>query len=136
MNDDYNTPSWIMEIFGDWFDPCSISIGKLREFDGLGDWKHKTFVNPPYSSPLKWVEKSIEENKKGKTVVMLLRVDTSTKWYAKLIEAKAEILWFSKRLRFNDGKTSANFPSMLVVLDGNLKKRTEILIKEGKQKQL
>lgn len=47
-------------------------------------------------------------------IAMLLRVDTSTKWFAKLIEAKAEILWFSKRLKFTD--KAANFPSMLVIL--------------------
>lgn len=136
MKDNYNTPNWIMEIFGDWYDPCPISIGELREFDGLGDWENKTFVNPPYSSPLKWVEKAIEENKRGKTIVMLLRVDSSTKWFAKLIEAKAEMLWFSKRLKFNDGEKPANFPSMLVILEGSLRKRIEILIKKGEQKQL
>ena len=91
------------------------SPGELRKFDGLGDWKDKTFVNPPYSKPLIWIEKAIQENKKGKMIVMLLRVDTSTKWFAKLVEAKAEILWFSKRLRFNNLKP-ANFPSMLIIL--------------------
>jgi len=114
MNDNYNTPSFIKEIFSGWFDPCPISDGNLREFDGLGDWKDKTFVNPPYSSPLKWVEKAISENKKGKTIVMLLRVDTSTKWYAKLVEANAEILFFNGRLHFSN--KPANFPSMLVIL--------------------
>lgn len=114
MTDNYTTPDWLMKIFKDWFDPCPISTGVLREFDGLGSWKNKTFVNPPYSNPLLWVEKAIEENKKGKMIVMLLKVDTSTKWFAKLIEAKAEILWFSRRLRFTD--TPANFPSMLVIL--------------------
>ena len=116
MSDNYNTPEWLMKIFEGWFDPCEISKGELREFDGLGSWKSKTFVNPPYSNPLPWVEKAIEESNKGKTIVMLVKVDTSTKWFARLIEAKAEILWFSKRLKYGGGKTSANFPSMLVIL--------------------
>ncbi len=117
MNDDYNTPDWIKEIFMDWFDPCPISTGELRAFDGLGSsWAKHTFVNPPYSNPLKWVEKAIEENKKGKMIVMLLRVDTSTKWFAKLVEAKAKILWFNGRLKFANNKP-ANFPSMLVILN-------------------
>lgn len=115
MSDNYNTPSWIMEIFEDWYDPCPISKGKLREFDGLGSWKDKTFVNPPYSKPMPWIEKAIAENKKGKTIVMLLKVDNSTKWFARLIEAKAEIMWFNKRLKFL-GNKPANFPSMLVIL--------------------
>ena len=115
MSDNYNTPSWIKEIFKDWYDPCPISKGELREFDGLGSWKDRTFVNPPYSKPMPWVEKAIAENKKGKTIVMLLKVDTSTKWFARLIEAKAEIMWFNKRLKFLNNKP-ANFPSMLVIL--------------------
>lgn len=115
MTDNYTTPDWLMKIFEDWFDPCPISTGKLRKFDGLGSWKDKTFVNPPYSNPMPWVERAIEENKKGKTIAMLLRVDTSTKWFAKLIEAKAEILWFNKRLKFANNKP-ANFASMLVIL--------------------
>jgi len=113
--DNYATDKWLMEIFGDWYDPCPLN--PTPETDGLLlDWKDKTYVNPPYSTPLKWVEKAIEENKKGKTIVMLLRVDTSTKWFAKLIEAKAHILWINKRLKHNTGKP-ANFPSMLVILN-------------------
>jgi len=91
-NDNYATDKWIMEVFGEWFDPCPLLND--HQVDGLmRNWKDKTYCNPPYSNPLPWVEKAIEENKKGKTIVMLLRVDTSTKWFAKLIEAKAKILW-------------------------------------------
>ena len=111
MTDNYETPKWLMKIFEDWFDPCPLNAN----FDGLKlEWEDKTYVNPPYSNPLPFVEKAIEENKKGKTIVMLLRVDTSTKWFGKLIEAKAEILWFSKRLKFTDKAPS--FSSMLVIL--------------------
>ena len=112
MTDNYTTPEWLMKIFEDWFDPYPLNA----DFDGLNmRWEKKTYVNPPYSNPFKWVEKAIKESKKGKMIVMLLRVDTSTKWFAKLIEAKAEILWFSKRLKFTD--KPANFPSMLVILN-------------------
>ena len=114
--DNYATPEWILKIFENWFDPCPLNDNP--EIDGLAiEWEDKTYVNPPYSSPLKWVEKAIEENNKGKMIVMLLRVDTSTKWYAKLNEAKAKILWFNGRIKFLDGKP-ANFPSMLIVLKG------------------
>jgi len=112
--DNYSTPDWLMEIFAGWFDPCPLDDSP--KINGLEiEWKDKTYVNPPDSNPLGWVEKAIEENKKGKTIVMLLRVDTSTKWFSKLVEANAEILWFSRRLRFKDNK-GANFPSMLVIL--------------------
>ena len=111
--DDYNTPKWLMDVFDGWFDPCPNN----PNFDGLiMDWKEKNYVNPPYSNPLPWVEKAIEENKKGKRVVMLLRVDTSTKWFAKLVEANAHFFFASGRLHYSDLNKPPNFASMLVVL--------------------
>ncbi len=115
--DDYETPDWIRDIFDfdNWFDPCPLR--KTYGVDGLKiQWGKRAFVNPPYSNPAPWIDKAISELKHGysRVVVMLLRVDTSTKWFAKLVEADAEILWFSKRLKFTD--KPANFPSMLVIL--------------------
>ena len=113
MTDSYATPKWLMDVFEGWFDPCPLNPNP--EVDGLSiEWGNKTYCNPPYSNPLPWVEKAIKESGKGKLVVMLLRVDTSTKWFARLIEAGAECLWFGRRIKFN-GK-SPNFASMLVIL--------------------
>ena len=114
-NDNYATDERIMDMFRDWFDPCPLNPNP--EIDGLKiDWKDRTYVNPPYSKPLVWVEKAIEENKKGKLIVMLLRMDTSTIWFKKLQEAGSMFLWINGRLRFNNLKP-ANFPSMLVILN-------------------
>ena len=114
-NDNYATDERIMDMFRDWFDPCPLNPNP--EIDGLKiDWKDRTYVNPPYSKPLVWVEKAIEENKKGKLIVMLLRMDTSTIWFQKLQEAGSMFLWINGRLRFNNLKP-ANFPSMLVILN-------------------
>lgn len=116
MKDNYATDDCIFKLFDDWFDPCALNDGELREFDGLGSsWKDKTFVNPPYSKPLFWVEKAIKESLQGKRIVMLLRMDTSTKWFSMLQEAGAVFLWVNGRLKFRTGKP-ANFPSMLVIL--------------------
>src|SRR3990167_10884574 len=117
MSDDYPTDLWIKKIFSGWFDPWSISNGELREFDGLGDWKDKTFVNPPYSDPLPWVRRAIYENLRGKTIVLLLRADTSTRAFAELQNHGAIFLWINGRLKFGTGK-SAPFPSMLAILEG------------------
>ena len=108
-----------MDIFEGWFDPCPLNPNPT--IDGLSiEWKDKTYVNPPYSKPLEWVEKAIEENKKGKTIVMLLRMDTSTKWFRLLQEAGAVFLWVNGRLKFEcptyEKPYLAAFPSMLVVL--------------------
>ena len=114
-NDNYATDKGIMEMFEGWFDPCPLNPNP--EYDGLNiEWEDKTYVNPPYSKPLPWIEKAIEENKKGKTIVMLLRMDTSTRWFKSLQEAGATFLWINGRLRFNTGKP-APFPSMLVILN-------------------
>lgn len=115
-NDNYATDKKLISIFENWFDPCELSKGELRDFDGLGsNWKDKTFVNPPYSKPIVWVKKAIEESKKGKLIVMLLRMDTSTEWFKLLQENNAIFLWINKRLKYNTGKT-APFPSMLAIL--------------------
>ena len=113
-SDNYATDESIMDLFRDWFDPCPLKADP--KIDGLKvEWGIKTFVNPPYSKPLPWINKAIEENKKRKTIVMLLRMDTSTEWFKRLQEANAQFLWINKRLRFNTG-FPANFPSMLVIL--------------------
>ena len=118
-NDNYATDECIMDLFSDWFDPCPLS----EDWEEAGGpngleipWKNKTYVNPPYSKPLPWILKAIQENKLGKTIVMLLRMDTSTKWFKELQEAGAKFLWINGRLRFKTGKP-ANFPSMLVILN-------------------
>ena len=115
MHDNYPTDDWIMELFKDWFDPCPLVNGEYSVNGLERDWNDMTYVNPPYSRPLDWIKKAIKEHKKGKTIALLLRVDTSTEWFKLLIENKAHILWINKRLKHRTGK-SANFPSMLVIL--------------------
>ncbi len=132
--DSYTTPTWIKLLFENWFDPCTFSDGNLREADGLGDWIDKTFVNPPYSNPLPWVDKAIKEHKKGKTIALLLKLDVSTKYYIRLKAAGAHILLPNERVKFN-GSTPA-FSSMIAILDGKELKKTEKLIAEGRQKIL
>ena len=121
--DSYLTPDFILKMFDGWFDPCPYNDNP--EIDGLKiEWKDKTFVNPPYSKPLPWVEKAIEESKKGKIIALLLKCDTSTKVWLKLHEINANIMLFNGRLRFRKkewdhfDKVPAMFPSMLVVLYG------------------
>lgn len=76
------------------------------------------FCNPPYGRELpKWVKKSYEEAKKGSIVVMLLPARTDTRWFHDYIYGKADIRFIKGRLKFNDGKMSAPFPSMVVIYD-------------------
>jgi phage N-6-adenine-methyltransferase len=116
-NDECATPSWIKHgIFEGWYDPCPLSYG-LVERDGLNsDWpSDKIFINPPYSKPMPWIERAIAESKKGKTIALLVKHDSSTQWWAKLHEAVGHFLPFLGRLSFNSGKP-APFPLVLVLL--------------------
>ena len=79
----------------------------------------KVYVNPPYGREIsKWVEKAYYENKKGTLIVMLLPARTDTKWFHNYIYKQHEIRFLKGRLKFNDGKQGAPFPSMLVIMKG------------------
>lgn len=100
------TPPKLMEQlqqeFGFTFDACPYP--KPDDFDGLScEWGESTYVNPPFGSieytdpttgkvkkkgPTAWMRKAIEENKKGKHVVVVYPID---KWILMMIAAGAEI---------------------------------------------
>jgi hypothetical protein len=61
------------------------------------------FVNPPYSRELKeaFIKKAVIESKKGKKIVMLLPVSTSTKIFHEVIlPNKKEIRFIKGRVAF------------------------------------
>ena len=97
------------------FDPCPID----PRFDGLtSEWGKKNFVNPPYGREiLKWVQKGYEQNLKGKTVVFLVPSRTDTGWWHDYIMKASEIRFIRGRLKFDDQKNSAPFPSAIAVFN-------------------
>lgn len=105
------------------FDPCPYP---RSDFDGLKiEWRYSNFVNPPYSETEKWVRKSIVEYSKGKKVVLLLRLDASTKWFRSLLLPKTEIRLFEDRLHFvrPDGRSSrSDHASILAIMNGSSKR--------------
>ena len=80
------------------FDPCPYPLPE--GFDGLTcEWGMRNYVNPPFGSimhqgpndkkpkkkgPTAWMRKAIEENRKGKMVVILYPVD---KWILMMADA-------------------------------------------------
>lgn len=83
-----------MDMFKNYYDPCPLDPSP--KWCGLErDWKQYTYVNPPYSNPLPWVEKAIKEMKNNKFIVMLLRCDSSTKYW-QLCNQFGEILYFEE----------------------------------------
>jgi hypothetical protein len=115
-NDNYQTDEWLLKLFDGWFDPCPLNPTWDLALNGLErEWLSRTFVNPPYSNPLPWVQKAIEEHEKGKVIALLLKHDSSTRWYRLLHEAGAKFLMVQGRLKHQTNR-SANFPSVLVIL--------------------
>jgi hypothetical protein len=97
------------------FDPCPLNAN----FDGLSiDWESRSFVNPPYSNLKAWIQKSFDESKKGKLVVMLIPARTDTKAFHEIIFPNAEVRFLKGRLKFGDSKNNAPFPSCIVIFGG------------------
>lgn len=126
--DHWRTPEKIYKILNDEFnfdfDPCPF-MGH-NEFNGLEiSWGYCNFVNPPYSETEKWVLKSLEEFKEGKKIVLLLRLDASTKWFRDLILPNAEVRLFEDRLRFKDlegVERRSDHASILCILNASKKR--------------
>lgn len=111
-------------------DACAVpENAKCKKFfspeeDGLKQmWGGYTsvWVNPPYGREMpKWIKKAHDTWKEfGNTVVMLLPARTDTKAFHDFIYHQAEIRFIKGRLKFNDGKNPAPFPSMVVIFRGN-----------------
>ena len=94
------------------FDPCPPDA----DFNGLEiEFKKRNFINPPYDQQKLWVKKAYEESLKNKICVLLLPVRTDTKLFHELILPYAKEIRFIKgRLKFQQYKNSAPFPSMIV----------------------
>tara|TARA_Y100001938_G_C8100800_1_gene441571 strand:- start:974 stop:1462 length:489 start_codon:yes stop_codon:yes gene_type:complete len=127
-SDSFSTPQWVLDMFPRAFDPCPFNPEwDETHFNGLVDeWPDSglIFINPPYSNVMPWIERAFnhkfECNMKGSkvTIVMLLKHDSSTKWFAKLQECGAKFLMFQGRLAFEnaDKKSPCGFPSILAVI--------------------
>ena len=122
-SNDWKTPKETYKELNDEFkfdfDPCP---SPRSDWDGLKiNWKERNFVNPPYKYLKDWIKKSFEEYKKGKLIVLLIPSRTDTIAFHKYIYPYAELRFLKGRLKFNDGKVSAPFPSVVVIFKGGLK---------------
>ena len=95
------------------FDPCPTN----PDFNGLEiEWKKYNFVNPQYNKQKLWIKKAYKESLKNKICVMLLPARTDTKIFHEIILPFAfEIRFIKGRLKFQQYKNSAPFPSMIVI---------------------
>lgn len=116
---DWKTPKAFYQALNSEFnfdhDPCPPQYS----IDGLtSEWGSVNFVNPPYGSALpKWIKKAFEEYQKGKTVVLLIPSRTDTRWWHEYCMKAQEIRFIKGRLRFDDQKNNAPFPSAVVIFN-------------------
>ena len=71
------------------------------------------WLNPPYGRVLnQWVKKAYDSNL---LVVMLLPARTDTRWFHSYC-INQEITFLKGRVKFGEGKASAPFPSIIVIM--------------------
>ena len=103
------------------YDPCPLR----SEVDGLlTEWKGNVYINPPYSNIEPFITKGLEEVRRGnaKKLVYLIPIRSDTKYWHNLIMPYAtEIRFIKGRLNFNESKSPAPFPCVLVIFDKTLK---------------
>lgn len=129
--DEWGTPQKLFDELNERFDfdvdvCANAENAKCRRYfskeeDGLKqDWtQFKTcWMNPPYGRQIgSWIEKAYETSLHGTTVVCLLPSRTDTRWFHDYC-VKGDITFIKGRLKFNDGKVPAPFPSMIVIFKG------------------
>jgi len=115
IHDDWQTPDYLLDYINSkyfdnkgFFDPCPIN----SDFDGLNiDWQDRNYVNPPYNRELKeaFIVKAFYEMLKGKHIVMLLPVSTSTNIFHSIILPYAnQIEFLYKRVKFKGINTNGD----------------------------
>lgn len=132
--DQHNTPLWLVDKVKAFLgyielDPCTSDnnpCGAERFFteatDGLSQaWEaHALYMNPPYGRGIgDWTTKMVTEYEKRHFAqgIALLPARTDTTWWAGISDYPA--LFMRGRLKFNDCKGSAPFPSVLVYFGNN-----------------
>lgn len=90
--------------------------GLIQSWEGYGN----VYMNPPYGREItQWVDKALEESAKGVTIVALLPSRTDTGWFHKILGTENCTVEFIRgRLKYNEYKLSAPFPSILVIFHG------------------
>ena len=120
MTDEWRTPQSLFNQLDKEFnfdsDSCPMKNKPLKK--DLILWGERTFVNPPYSDISHWVKICYQRGQRGFLVVMLIPSRTDTKWWHDYVMKADEIRFIKGRLKFNDGKGSAPFPSAVVIFRG------------------
>lgn len=126
--DEYSTPNWLFDRLNYSFfftlDPAASALNhKCKKFytkedDGLKQsWKGEVvFVNPPYSQIEAWMKKCHDEYVAHRClIVALIPSRTDTRYFHNYCQSATGFAFIKGRLKFEPAKSSAPFPSMLVM---------------------
>lgn len=118
--DHWKTPKKMYDAYinDGYIDPCPFH-SKKNNLNKIYKNK-KLYINPPYSDIKSWTE-FIYRNHKDNQIVLLIPARTDTKYFHKLLDLKPSIYFIEGRIKFNDGKGVAPFPSILMVFYQKLK---------------
>ena len=122
---EWATPQYLFDELNKEFnfnlDPCCTEENAkcdcyyTKEEDGLkSSWKNwRVFMNPPYGREIgKWMEKAYKSN--AEVVVCLVPARTDTRWWHDYA-MQGDVRFIKGRLKFNDSKNNAPFPSAIVI---------------------
>ena len=95
------------------FDPCPLNGGA----DGLAvSWlERRVYCNPPYGH--KDIEKWLSKAAEPELAAYLLPARTDCAWFHRWAPKAKEVRFIRGRLRFNESKTGAPFPSLLLIFE-------------------
>lgn len=134
---EWETPSYIFKVRRDMhniiLDTCATKENTKcnvyfdKKTNGLKqDWSvvkefgrtASCWMNPPYGRNIgEWVAKAHKEALNGVKTVALLPARTDTKWFHNYILGKYDIEFLKGRIKFANAKSSAPFPSMIVIFE-------------------
>lgn len=134
QKDKWRTPPHVFNplnnLFNFTLDPCCETTSALcnkfytEEENGLDQyWSDDVvFCNPPYSRGNidLWMKKCYLESLNGTTIVSLIPVSSSAKWWHNYVLGKADIKYYEGRIRFVGAEFTAPFSSCLAIYNSNI----------------
>ena len=145
---EWETPKWLFDELNEEFnftlDPCATEENhKCSKFftikeDGLlQNWSlESVFMNPPYGGNTgAWINKALEESKKGAIVVCLIVSSTDRSyWHDFIFPFAAQIRFIRGRITFGEATSTAPFASAIVIFGKQYKDKI-VFYKESASKR-
>lgn len=123
-SDEWQTPTWLFQALDREFyftldgaaTPQNALCRRFCAADAAMPWSgERVFCNPPYSNIEPFVKAAFD----AEIAVLLLPVRTDSDWFQMLIERRAEIRWFRKRVNFiqnGEEVKGAPFPPLIAIV--------------------